>query len=74
MSGNKNVSLCYCNGAFTLFIVFLVLKLTGVINWSYWYVTMPLWLSFVIIGLISFIIFGLFIIIQAISYIFSIKK
>lgn len=26
-----------------LFIVFLVLKLTHVINWSWWWVTCPLW-------------------------------
>jgi len=26
-----------------LFIVFLVLKLTGVIDWSWWWVTAPLW-------------------------------
>lgn len=26
-----------------LFIAFLVLKLTGFITWSWWYVTMPLW-------------------------------
>ena len=26
-----------------LFIVFLVLKLTGVIEWSWWWVTAPLW-------------------------------
>ena len=26
-----------------LFIVFLVLKLTKVINWSWWWVTAPLW-------------------------------
>ena len=26
-----------------LFIVFLVLKLTGVISWSWWWVTAPLW-------------------------------
>lgn len=25
------------------FIVFLVLKLTGVIDWSWWWVTAPLW-------------------------------
>lgn len=29
-----------------LFIVFLILKLTGVINWSWWWVTAPLWISF----------------------------
>lgn len=26
-----------------LFLVFLVLKLTGVIGWSWWWVTVPLW-------------------------------
>lgn len=27
-----------------LFIVFLVLKLTNVITWSWWWVTAPLWI------------------------------
>lgn len=27
----------------TLFIVFLVLKLTNTIDWSWWWVTCPLW-------------------------------
>lgn len=31
------------SAAFILFIVFLVLKLTGVIGWSWWWVTAPLW-------------------------------
>lgn len=26
-----------------LFLIFLILKLTGHITWSWWYVTMPLW-------------------------------
>ena len=29
-----------------LFIVFLVLKLTHVIDWSWWWVTSPLWIGF----------------------------
>lgn len=29
--------------AFLLFLVFLVLKLTAVIDWSWWLVTAPLW-------------------------------
>lgn len=29
------------------FIVFLVLKLTGVIGWSWWWVTSPLWIPYV---------------------------
>lgn len=38
-----------------LFIVFLVLKLVGVIAWSWWWVTAPLW-----IGLILFAISAVF--------------
>jgi len=30
------------------FVVFLVLKLTGNIDWSWWWVTSPLWLPIVI--------------------------
>lgn len=28
-----------------LFLVFLVLKLTDAIDWSWWWVTAPLWIS-----------------------------
>jgi hypothetical protein len=28
-----------------LFIIFLVLKLTNVIDWSWWWVTSPLWIG-----------------------------
>ena len=40
----KNVS-CSINIPVVLFIVFLVLKLVGVISWSWWWVTAPLWIS-----------------------------
>jgi hypothetical protein len=39
----------------TLFFIFLILKLTNYINWSWWWVTSPLWAPFVI-----FIIVGMF--------------
>ncbi len=32
-----------------LFIVFLVLKLTGTTAWSWWWVCAPLWIPFAII-------------------------
>jgi hypothetical protein len=35
-----------------LFLVFLVLKLTGVIAWSWWWVTAPLWVPFLLLILI----------------------
>ena len=36
-----------------VFIVFLILKLTGLIDWSWWWVTSPLWIIFVIIGVVT---------------------
>lgn len=40
-----------------VFIVFLILKLTHVIDWSWWWVTSPLWIGFgiSIISLVFFI-------------------
>lgn len=42
-----------------LFLVFLILKLTGIINWSWWWVTSPLWLPLVfiifVLGLVALI-------------------
>ena len=32
-----------------LFVVFLTLKLTGNIDWSWWWVTSPLWIPIVIV-------------------------
>lgn len=34
--------------SFILFVVFLVLKLCNVIDWSWWWVTAPLWISFIL--------------------------
>ena len=39
-----------CGGIGTpLFLVFLVLKLCGVIGWSWWWVTCPLWIPVAIL-------------------------
>jgi hypothetical protein len=39
-----------------LFLIFMTLKLTGNITWSWWYVTLPLWgpilLGVVLIGIV----------------------
>ena len=53
-----------------LFIVFLVLKLTNVINWSWWWVTAPLWIpvSIVLVLLIiAIVILGIIAIIELAS-------
>jgi len=34
-----------------LTIIFVVLRLTGVIHWSWWWVLAPLWIGAVIIGI-----------------------
>lgn len=45
-----------------LFFVFLILKLTNVITWSWWWVTAPLWggiALFIGVFLLIFLIVGL---------------
>ena len=39
-----------------LFVVFLILKLTGDIDWSWWWVTSPLWIPIAIV--VVFLILG----------------
>lgn len=46
-------------------IVFIVLKLVGVIDWSWWYVTMPLWggvavLLIILVIYVGYLIFNSF--------------
>jgi hypothetical protein len=45
------------------FLVFLVLKLCNVIDWSWWWVTAPLWIPFAIFIAICIVVFivGIFI-------------
>jgi hypothetical protein len=45
-----------------LFITFLVLKLTDVIDWSWWWITAPLWIP---AGIAAVIITGIFITIMS---------
>ena len=71
---------CSVGVFYTLFILLLILKLAGVIDWSWWLVTLPLWVTPAIIlgicsllftlGLIGIIVFyiveGIFILIDKI--------
>lgn len=56
---------------FLLFLVFLTLKLTNVIGWSWWFVTMPLWGGIVIILSVLIIIFLIAVILGGIALIFD---
>lgn len=46
-------------GLWLLGIAFIVLKLTGYIDWSWWWATLPLWggLAVVIVGLIIYLLY-----------------
>lgn len=48
MENNSNVSNRGLSFSSVLFLVFLVLKLTNVIDWSWWWVTSPLWIPIII--------------------------
>ena len=57
MSKEQTTTVISSNLTTILFVVFLVLKLTGNIDWSWWWVTSPLWLPLVLTFLILSIIF-----------------
>ena len=42
-------------------VVFVVLKLTGYINWSWWYVTMPFWGVLAILAIVGICAGGIWI-------------
>ena len=42
-----------------LTVLFVGLKLTGVIAWSWWWITSPLWISFLLVIAILALIFGI---------------
>lgn len=46
MSDSKRSGLGLCD---VLAVVFIVLKLVGIINWSWWWVLSPIWISFIIV-------------------------
>ena len=39
-----------------LFLIFMTLKLTGYIDWSWWYITMPLWAPVLLLVVVAAII------------------
>ena len=61
MSNNNNSSSGLGLGMI-LFLIFMTLKLTGYITWSWWYVTLPLWgpllLVIAIVGIAALIAYN----------------
>lgn len=58
MSSNNNSSSGLGLGS-VLTIIFVVLKLVGVINWSWWWVLAPTWIS-IILWLVVIVIFAIY--------------
>jgi hypothetical protein len=59
-----------------LFIVFLTLKITNNIDWSWWLIALPLWwwIGLIIIGVILFVLFWFIsILIRSIKKLITIK-
>lgn len=53
MKNNKSSSASGIGLPGVVFVVFLILKLTGVIRWSWWWVTSPLWIFLLLTILIT---------------------
>jgi len=62
MSNNSNNSSSGLGLGMILFLIFMTLKLTGNITWSWWYVTLPLWgpllLVLVIMGIVALVAYN----------------
>lgn len=58
MANNETKTSTGVSATFLLFLVFLVLKLTGVITWSWWWVTAPLWVPMALIVAIGVVVFA----------------
>jgi len=56
MSTTKTTGMSFTT---VLFLIFLILKLTKTITWSWWWVTSPLWIPLVV-GAIFFVIVLIF--------------
>jgi len=57
---NKDITVTANSGigvSTVLFLIFLVLKLCNVITWSWWWVTAPLWIPFVLFFTACIIVF-----------------
>ena len=55
---NNNYGMSFSS---VLFLIFLVLKLTNVIDWSWWWITAPLWggiLLWIILIMADILFFG----------------
>ena len=70
MNNKTNVNIELGGPCFLIFLVFLILKLCKVIEWSWWWVTAPLWIPLgivIVIILVGLAIAGVSAIVEKIS-------
>jgi hypothetical protein len=56
MSSNHSGGIGFCG---MLTIVFVVLKLTNIISWSWWWIFAPLWIPAILIFLLAILLLSL---------------
>lgn len=58
MSDSKSSATASAPIFFYLFLAFMVLKLCGVIDWSWWWITAPLWGPFALLIVVVLTVFA----------------
>lgn len=61
MNSTKTQSASFPLGV-VLFLIFMTLKLCGVITWSWWWVTAPIWAPLLIVLLVFIIVMAVYLI------------
>lgn len=56
MSEDKNKGGLTLGLGWILVLIFMILKLTNCIDWSWWWITSPLWIPLVLVGLLGIIL------------------
>ena len=62
MDKKEKVSTGGCGISTILLVVFIVLKLTGLIDWSWWWVLAPLWIPVILLLIFSVVVFTIIVI------------
>lgn len=65
MDNNKKISINLGGGGFTLAIIFLILKLTHVIDWAWIWIFSPIWIPLAI-GLAFLLLYYVIVVIVAV--------
>ncbi len=71
MNNSSSGGIGFCG---LLTIVFIVLKLIGVISWSWWWVLAPVWIPTALVVALVILVFLVFLIAMLCGYKLTVKK